>query len=68
MSIVKTYDVFCDGCEVWTNGVSGAMASYQPATKARECAANVGWKFLKGRDYCPGCALMFTEDMVKDVS
>ncbi len=60
MSIVKTYDVFCDvkGCNLWSEGCTGSVAG-SPTKEAREIAANRGWTRVKVNnrlaDLCPDC-------------
>lgn len=49
--IVKTYDVFCDTCPQWTNGVVGSVS----AEKARRQARGYGWVHRDGKDVCPAC-------------
>lgn len=59
MSITVTTDVFCDGCNNWTNGTSG------PRTDTKTARTNAhleGWKRSRanGNDYCPDCYARLT--------
>lgn len=56
MSIVKTYDTFCDAgrttdCIGWADGAS----STEGAKEARKQARALGWKRIDGQDVCPAC-------------
>lgn len=65
MTIIKSYDVFCDGqypsgnrCTAWADtGVTAAAGrSSHAAAEARDEARARGWKRRNGRDLCPSCA------------
>lgn len=58
MSIVKTYDVFCDaeGCPMWAGDSSSTLNS----ATARRLARREGWVRRNGQDLCPDHAKVTT--------
>jgi len=55
MSIVTSYDVFCDTCPNWIHGYVGSGG----ISHARIVASKNGWQYRKGfhafYDICPNC-------------
>jgi hypothetical protein len=47
---MKLFQLQCDGCRI--------VFSYNgfPLSVLRRALARDGWKFQKGKDYCPSCA------------
>jgi hypothetical protein len=56
VTIVKTFDVQCDGdgCLAWEHGVTAVHSANAGA--ARKAVRAKGWKHRGGLDLCPLCA------------